>query len=161
MTSYQIKSIEEYMQARQKSLENPELFWAEIAEHFYWQKKWDKVLTWNFTEPRIRWFEGAKLNITENCIDRHLHAKGNQPAIIWEPNSPEEEARIITYNELHKTVCTVARMLTRLGVKKGDRVCIYMGMIPELAYAVLACARIGAIHSVIFGGFSAQAISDR
>ena len=161
MTSYQIKSIEEYMQARQKSLENPELFWAEIAEHFYWQKKWDKVLTWNFTEPRIRWFEGAKLNITENCIDRHLHAKGNQPAIIWEPNSPEEEARIITYNELHKTVCTVARMLTRLGVKKGDRVCVYMGMIPELAYAVLACARIGAIHSVIFGGFSAQAISDR
>jgi len=119
------------------------------------------VLEWNFKEPKIEWFKGAKLNITENCIDRHLATRGEQPAIIWEPNNPEERTRIITYNRLHKRVCQVAQMLTNLGVKKGDRVCIYMGMIPELSYAVLGCARIGAVHSVIFGGFSAQSIADR
>lgn len=159
--SYQIKSFEEYKEAYQKSIENPEEFWGEIAENFTWKKKWDKVSTWNFTEPDIKWFEGGKLNITENCIDRHLAERGEQPAIIWEPNDPEEKTRIVTYNRLHKRVCQVAQMLKNLGVKKGDRVCIYMGMIPELSYAVLGCARIGAIHSVIFGGFSAQSIADR
>jgi acetyl-CoA synthetase len=159
--SYQITSLEQYHEAYKKSIENPEEFWGEIAEHFTWRKKWNKVLNWNFTEPNINWFEGGKLNITENCIDRHLAERGEQPAIIWEPNNPEEKTRIVTYNRLHKRVCQVAQMLTNLGVKKGDRVCIYMGMIPELTYAVLGCARIGAIHSVIFGGFSAQSIADR
>ena len=158
---YQIKSLEEYKTAYQKSIEQPETFWAEIAEHFTWKKKWDKVLEWNFTEPKIEWFKGAKLNITENCIDRHLKTMGDQPAIIWEPNNPEERVRTVTYNRLHKRVCQFAQVLKNNGVKKGDRVCIYMGMIPELAYAVLGCARIGAIHSVIFGGFSAQSIADR
>ena len=158
---YQIKSLEEYRSAYKKSIESPEEFWGEVAENFTWSKKWDKVLSWNFKEPDIKWFKGAKLNITENCIDRHLATSGEQPAIIWEPNNPEERTRIVTYNRLHKRVCQVAQMLTNLGVKKGDRVCIYMGMVPELAYAVLGCARIGAIHSVIFGGFSAQSIADR
>jgi acetyl-CoA synthetase len=158
---YQIKTLAQYHEAYRKSVENPEEFWGEIAENFTWQKKWDKVLEWNFKEPKIEWFKGGKLNITENCIDRHLATRGEQPAIIWEPNNPEERTRIITYNRLHKRVCQVAQMLTNLGVKKGDRVCIYMGMIPELSYAVLGCARIGAVHSVIFGGFSAQSISDR
>jgi acetyl-CoA synthetase len=124
-------------------------------------KKWDKVLEWNFTEPKIEWFKGGKLNITENCIDRHLEKLGDKPAIIWEPNNPDERTRIVTYNRLHKRVCQFAQVLINNGVKKGDRVCIYMGMVPELAYAVLGCARIGAIHSVIFGGFSAQSIADR
>jgi acetyl-CoA synthetase len=158
---YQLKSFEQYKDAYQKSLDSPETFWAEIAEHFVWKKKWDNVLEWNFIDPKIEWFKGAQLNITENCIDRHLATKGEEPAIIWEPNNPEERTRIVTYNRLHKRVCQVAQMLTNLGVKKGDRVCIYMGMVPELAYAILGCARIGAIHSVIFGGFSAQSIADR
>ena len=158
---YQIKTAEQYHEEYKKSIENPEAFWAEVADQFVWQKKWDKVLSYNFTEPKIEWFAGAQLNITENCIDRHLATHGEEPAIIWEPNNPEERTRIITYNRLHKRVCQVAQMLTNLGVKKGDRVCIYMGMVPELAYAVLGCARIGAIHSVIFGGFSAQSIADR
>ncbi len=158
---FQIKSLEEYHQCYKESVEEPEKFWADVAENFLWRKKWDKVLEWNFTEPKIEWFKGAKLNITENCIDRHLSGKGEEPAIIWEPNNPEERTRIVTYNRLHKRVCQVAQMLKNNGVKKGDRVCIYMGMVPELAYAVLGCARIGAIHSVIFGGFSAQSIADR
>lgn len=158
---YQIKTQEEYEQAYRKSIENPEEFWAEVAENFLWKKKWDKVLDWNFTEPKIEWFKGAKLNVTENCIDRHLKTMGEKPAIIWEPNNPEERTRIVTYSRLHKRVCQVAQMLINNGVKKGDRVCIYMGMVPELAYAVLGCARIGAIHNVIFGGFSAQSIADR
>ena len=119
------------------------------------------MLDWNFTEPKIEWFKGGKLNITENCIDRHLATMADKPAFIWEPNSPDERVRVVTYARLHKRVCQVAQMLTNNGVKKGDRVCIYMGMVPELAYAVLGCARIGAIHSVIFGGFSAQSIADR
>ncbi len=159
--SYQIKSFEEYQEAYQKSLENPAAFWGEIAKNFTWKKKWDTVVDWEFKTPNIKWFEGGKLNITENCIDRHLATKGEQAAIIWEPNDPEEKTRVVTYNRLHKRVCQVAQMLKNLGVKKGDRVCIYMGMIPELTYAVLGCARIGAIHSVIFGGFSAQSIADR
>ncbi len=158
---YQIKTFEEYHANYKKSVEKPEEFWAEVAENFYWRKKWDKVLEWNFKEPKVEWFKGAKLNITENCIDRHLETMGEKPAIIWEPNNPEERTRVVTYTRLHKRVCQVAQMLINNGVKKGDRVCIYMGMVPELAYAVLGCARIGAIHSVIFGGFSAQSIADR
>jgi acetyl-CoA synthetase len=158
---YQFKSFEEYKEQYQQSITNPESFWGNIAEHFTWKKKWDKTLEWNFTEPKIEWFKGGKLNITENCIDRHLETTGEQPAIIWEPNNPEERVRVVTYNRLHKRVCQFAQVLKNNGVKKGDRVCIYMGMVPELAYAVLGCARIGAIHSVIFGGFSAQSIADR
>ncbi|TCJ12567.1 acetate--CoA ligase [Flaviaesturariibacter flavus] len=158
---YQIKTLEQYHEDYRRSIDDPEGFWGSIAEHFQWRRKWDRVLRWNFTEPRIEWFGGGQLNITENCIDRHLTDKGEQPAFIWEPNNPDERVRVVTYNRLHKRVCQVAQVLTNLGVKKGDRVCIYMGMIPELAYAVLGCARIGAIHSVIFGGFSAQSIADR
>ncbi len=158
---HQIKSLEEYHLAYKESIEEPEKFWAAIAENFQWRKKWDSVLNWNFTEPKIEWFKGGKLNITENCIDRHLEKLGDKPAIIWEPNNPDERTRIVTYNRLHKRVCQFAQVLLNNGVKKGDRVCIYMGMIPELAYAVLGCARIGAIHSVVFGGFSAQSIADR
>lgn len=158
---HQIKSIEDYQQAYQQSVIDPEGFWANVADHFYWRRKWDKVLDWNFKDPEIKWFTGAKLNITENCLDRHLGTLGNTPAIIWEPNDPEEHHRIITYRDLYNKVCQFANVLKNNGVKKGDRVCIYMGMIPELAIAVLACARIGAVHSVVFGGFSAQSIADR
>jgi acetyl-CoA synthetase len=158
---YQIKSLEQYHSDYKKSVDDPEGFWARIAEHFLWRKKWDTVLEWNFTEPKIEWFKGGKLNITENCIDRWLPEMAEIPAFIWEPNNPEDRVRVVTYARLHKRVCQVAQMLVNNGVKKGDRVCIYMGMVPELAYAVLGCARIGAIHSVIFGGFSAQSIADR
>jgi len=158
---YQIKSLEQYHEAYKKSIDTPELFWNEIAETFTWQKKWDKTLDWNFKDPKVEWFKGGKLNITENCLDRHLEKNGDTPAMIWEPNDPEEHHRIITYKQLHLKVCQFAQVLLNNGVQKGDRVCIYMGMIPELAIAVLACARIGAIHSVIFGGFSAQSIADR
>jgi acetyl-CoA synthetase len=158
---YQIKSFQEYRDAWDKSVNDPEFFWGEIAEHFEWRKKWDKVLEWNFKEPSIKWFQGGKLNITENCLDRHLKTIADQPAIIWEPNDPNEHHRTLSYKQLHFKVCQFAQVLKNNGVAKGDRVCIYMGMIPELAIAVLACARIGAIHSVIFGGFSAQSIADR
>jgi acetyl-CoA synthetase len=158
---YQITSYEGYQEAWKKSVENPEDFWGEVASHFQWKKPWDKVLDWNFKEPSIKWFSGAQLNITENCIDRHLVDKANQPAIIWEPNDPNDHHRMLTYAQLHTKVNQFANVLKNNGVKKGDRVCIYMGMIPELAIAVLGCARIGAIHSVIFGGFSAQSIADR
>ncbi|HLD54183.1 MAG TPA: acetate--CoA ligase [Sediminibacterium sp.] len=158
---YQINSFEEYQKVYKESVENPEAFWASVAENFVWKKKWDKVLDWNFTEPKNEWFKGGKLNITENCLDRHLAERGNVPAIIWESNDPNEKQRILTYSILHKRVCQFAQVLINNGVQKGDRVCVYMGMIPELAIAILACARIGAIHSVIFGGFSAQSIADR
>jgi acetyl-CoA synthetase len=158
---YQITSYEGYQEAWKKSVEDPEGFWGEVASHFQWKKPWDKVLDWNFKEPSIKWFSGAQLNITENCIDRHLVDKANQPAIIWEPNDPNDHHRMITYAQLHTKVNQFANVLKNNGIKKGDRVCIYMGMIPELAIAVLGCARIGAIHSVIFGGFSAQSIADR
>ena len=158
---YQIKDLAGYHEAYQKSIQNPDAFWGEVAEHFTWHKKWDKVSDWNFKEPSIKWFIGGQLNITENCLDRHLEKMGDKPAIIWEPNDPAEQHRTLTYKELHLKVCQFAQVLYNNGVKKGDRICIYMGMIPELAIAVLACARIGAIHSVIFGGFSAQSIADR
>jgi len=158
---YQINTLEEYNEQYAYSVENPEGFWAEIAEQFVWRKPWDKVLEWNFEQPDVKWFINGKLNITENCLDRHLAKHGDTTAIIWEPNNPGEEGRKISYKELHRDVCRFAHVLKNNGVQKGDRVCIYMGMVPELAIAVLACARIGAIHSVIFGGFSAQSIADR
>jgi acetyl-CoA synthetase len=157
----QVKSFEEYQQSYQLSVDNPEAFWANIAEHFTWKKKWDRVLDWNFSEPKMEWFGGAKLNITENCLDRHLENNGDEIAIIWESNDPNEPSRNISYRELHQQVCTFSNVLKQNGAKKGDRICLYMPMIPELEVAVLACARIGAIHSVVFGGFSAQSISDR
>ena len=158
---YQVKNFEEYKKAYKESIDDPENFWASVAENFKWHRRWDSVLNWNFKEPKIEWFKGAKLNITENCLDRHLEKSADVPAIIWESNNSNEASRTLTYKQLHQQVCKFANVLKTNGVKKGDRVCIYMGMIPELAIAVLACARIGAIHSVIFGGFSAQSISDR
>ncbi|MCC6600608.1 MAG: acetate--CoA ligase [Crocinitomicaceae bacterium] len=158
---YQVKSLEEYKAAYAKSEADPGAFWAEIASHFSWRKKWDTALEWNFTEPKVEWFKGGRLNITENCIDRHLEKNGNTPALIWESNDPDEAHRSLTYRQLYEKVCQFSHVLRNNGVKKGDRVCIYMGMIPELAIAVLACARVGAIHSVVFGGFSAQSIADR
>ena len=162
MSNYHIKTLEEYFQVYRKSIREPENFWEEIAEeHFLWRKKWDKVLSWDFSKPEVKWFEGAKLNITENCIDRHLITRGNQTAILFEPNNPDEPAQHITYNQLHERVCKMANVLKSKGVKKGDRVCVYIPMIPELAVALLACARIGAIHNVVFAGFSAKALSTR
>ena len=158
---YQITDMEAYKAQWNKAKDQPEVFWSEIAAHFQWKKPWNKVLDWNFNEPRIRWFEGAQLNITENCLDRHLDSIGNQAALVWEPNNPSEPFRSLSYRELHQEVETAAAMLRMHGIKKGDRVCIYLPMVPELAIAVLACARIGAIHSVVFGGFSAQSIADR
>src|SRR5690349_20213638 len=159
--SSRITSFEEYKKAYERSINNPEEFWAEIASEFTWRKKWDTVLKWNFTEPNVKWFIGGKLNITENCLDRHLAERGNQTAILWEPNNPEEKFRTLTYTELHEEVCRFANVLKNNGAKKGDRICIYMPMVPELVIAVLACARIGAIHSVVFGGFSYHSLSDR
>lgn len=156
-----IRTFDEYQIAYKKSVEDPEGFWAEIAQEFQWRKPWTKTLQWNFEEPSIKWFVGGKLNITENCLDRHLIERGDQPAIIWEPNDPHETGTTLTYRMLHDQVCRFANVLKRNGVVKGDRVCIYMPMVPELAIAVLACARIGAVHSVVFGGFSAQSIADR
>jgi len=162
MSNYHIKHLEEYYQVYRKSVRNPEVFWEEIAEeHFMWRKKWDNVLSWDFTKPEVKWFEGAQLNITENCIDRHLYTRGDKTAIIFEPNDPKEEAEHITYRQLHERVCRMANVLKEKGIGKGDRVCIYLPMIPELAISVLACARIGAIHSVVFAGFSSTALATR
>jgi len=158
---YQIRSFEQYLEQYRISIEEPEKFWSGVAEHFTWKKKWDTVLNWNFKEPRVRWFEGAKLNITENCLDRHLKERGDQPAIVWEPNQPGDPSRTLTYRQLYTEVCRFMQVLKNNGLRKGDRVCIYMPMVPELAIAVLACARMGAVHSVVFGGFSAQSIADR
>jgi len=159
--SYLIKSFDEYQQAYQASVQDPEAFWANVAEQFTWHQKWDTVLEWNFEEPNVKWFRNGKLNITENCLDRHLKTRGNKLALIWEPNDPKERYVRYTYRELHEKVCQMANVLKNNGVKKGDRVCIYLPMIPELAVSVLACARIGAVHSVIFAGFSASAMADR
>ncbi|NVK07791.1 MAG: acetate--CoA ligase [Tenacibaculum sp.] len=162
MSNYHVKNLEEYFQVYRKSVRNPELFWEEIAEeHFVWRKKWDTVLDYDFEKTEFKWFEGAKLNITENCIDRHLHIRGDKTAILFEPNNPNEEAEHISYKELHKRVCKFANVLKDHGIKKGDRVCIYLPMIPELAISVLACARIGAVHSVVFAGFSSTALATR
>ena len=161
MKDLRIRSFEEYTAKYKQSVENPEAFWGEIAEHFSWRKKWDQVLDWNFDEPKINWFKGGKLNITENILDRHLEKRGNKLALIWEPNDPKQRFIRYTYRELHDLVCQFANVLKKKGVQKGDRVCIYLPMIPELTIAMLACARIGAVHSVIFAGFSANAIADR
>ena len=162
MSNYHIKHLEEYYQVYRKSVREPENFWEEIAEeHFLWRKKWDKVLTWDFSIPEVKWFEGAQLNITENCIDRHLATRGDKTAIIFEPNNTDDKSEHITYRQLHERVCRMANVLKSKGVQKGDRVCIYLPMIPELAIAVLACARIGAIHSVVFAGFSSTALATR
>ncbi len=162
MSNYHIKHLEEYFQVYRKSVRNPEAFWEEVAEeHFYWRKRWNSVLEWDFAKPEVKWFDGAQLNITENCIDRHLRSRGDKTAILFEPNDPKEEAEHITYNELHERVCKFANVLKDQGVEKGDRVIIYLPMIPELAVSVLACARIGAIHSVVFAGFSSTALATR
>jgi acetyl-CoA synthetase len=156
-----INSFQEYEDQYKKSIENPSLFWEEIAQTFKWKKKWNRVLDWDFNKPKVSWFEGGKLNITENCLDRHLSSSSEKTALIWEPNNPNEAPKHISYKELHKDVCRFSNVLKSLGVKKGDRICLYMPMIPELTVAVLSCARIGAIHSVVFAGFSAQALQDR
>jgi acetyl-CoA synthetase len=156
-----LTSFAEYQAAYSKSLSDPENFWSELAEGFTWRKKWTRVLEWDFRKPEVKWFIGGRLNITENCIDRHLPARATQAALIWESNNPNEAARKITYQELSENVGRVGNMLKAHGVKKGDRVCIYMPMIPEVAYAILGCARIGAIHSVVFAGFSSGSLVDR
>ena len=156
-----IKTFEEYKEAYKNSLDSPETFWSGIADSFNWRKKWDNVLEWDFQKPEVKWFEGAQLNITENCLDRHLADKADKPAIIWEPNEPSEESISLSYRELHDRVCRFANVLRNKGIQKGDRVCIYMPMVPELAIAVLACARIGAVHSVVFAGFSSSSLADR
>ena len=156
-----ITTLHDYHEQYKKSVENPEQFWQEIANDFVWRKKWSTVLEWDFHKPEVKWFIGGKLNITENCLDRHLATRADQTAIIWEPNDPTHEAKHINYRQLFEAVNKTANMLKAQGVKKGDRVCIYLPMIPELAYAILACARIGAVHSVVFAGFSAKSLSDR
>lgn len=156
-----ITNFEEYQSEYKKSVENPEAFWAEQAGAFSWKQKWEKVLDWDFEKPDVKWFVNGKMNITENCLDRHLEKRGEQVAFHWEPNDPDEESRKITYRELHADVCRFANVLKSKGVKKGDRVGLYLPMIPELAIAVLACARIGAVHSVVFAGFSSNSLAGR
>ncbi len=158
---YQLTSQADYEKTYKKSVEHPEEFWAEIAENFVWRKKWDKVLEWNFTEPNVKWFVGGKLNITENCLDQWAKKQPDTPAIIWEPNDPAEKNITLTYKDLLNKVIEFAVVLKNNGVNKGDRVCIYLPMVPELVIAMLACARIGAIHNIVFGGFSAKSIRDR
>ncbi|MCC7298754.1 MAG: acetate--CoA ligase [Bacteroidia bacterium] len=158
---FQISTAEQLEMDYKKSISNPEVFWAEIASHFLWKSKWEKTLSWNFEQPLVQWFKGGILNITENALDRHAAITPNKTALICEPNNPSETAISFTYEELLNKVNQFAHVLKNNGAKKGDRICIYMPMVPELAIAVLACARIGAIHSVVFGGFSAQSISDR
>ena len=156
-----IKDFNSYKKEYRKSIESPEQFWQEKASHFLWRKKWDNVLSWDFNKPEVKWFEGGQLNITENCLDRHLEKRGNQTAIKWIANNPEEQNKCLSYSELYDEVCRFSNVLKNNGAKKGDRICLYMPMVPELAIAVLACARIGAIHSVVFAGFSAQSLSER
>ncbi|MGE0561643.1 MAG: acetate--CoA ligase [Flavobacteriales bacterium] len=159
--SLQIKTFEEYQNQYNESINNPERFWDTIAKTFSWKKEWNKTLEWDFNIPEVKWFINGKLNITENCLDRHVVKTPNKKAIIWEPNNPKESSITLTYKELHEKVCQFANVLKNNGAKKGDRICIYMPMVPELAIATLACARIGAIHSVVFAGFSAKALADR
>ncbi len=161
MERLQISSFEEYKQVYQRSIEDPEGFWEDVANHFQWRKKWDSVLEWNFDEPKVEWFKGAKLNITENALDRHLATRADKVALIWEPNDPNDATVKLTYKELYEQVCQFSNVLRQQGINKGDRICLYMPMIPELLIAVLACARVGAIHSVIFAGFSAASVADR
>lgn len=157
----QISSLAEYKETYKHSVEHPEAFWEEQANSFEWFKKWDRVLDWDFKRPSVKWFEGGELNITYNCLDRHIASKGDDTAILWEPNDPMGSIKSYTYNELLESVCKVANALKAQGIRKGDRIVFYMPMVPELAIGVLACARIGAVHSVVFAGFSAQALADR
>ena len=159
--SFKISSLSEYFVEYQKSIDHPEKFWSDIAETFKWQKPWDKVLSWNFNGPDLKWFLNAKLNITENIFERNIEKFGNKTAIIWEPNDPNEKSLQITYNELFQKTCQFSNVLQDKGISEGDRVIIYMPMIPEAAIAMLACARVGAIHSVVFAGFSSSALADR
>lgn len=162
MSYYTIKNLEHYFKAYKKSVKDPKAFWGKIAdENFTWYRKWDNVLEYDMQEAEFNWFDGAKLNITKNCIDRHLAKRGDQTAILFEPNDPKEEAQHITYKQLYERVAKMANVLQEQGIQKGDRVCIYLPMIPELAVSVLACARIGAVHSVVFAGFSAKALETR
>ena len=162
MNDFHINSTKKYNNSYKKSVENPEAFWGELAsKNFIWNEKWSKVVDFDFNKAKISWFKNAKLNITVNCLDRHAESDPNKTAIIFEPNNPDEKNKSYTYSELLKEVCKMANVLKKLGVKKGDRVCIYLPMIPELAFSVLACARIGAIHSVVFAGFSSNALATR
>lgn len=161
MSYYHINSPEKFEQATLAAIQNPDDFWSEIAQEYSWQKPWSKVCEWDFRKPEVTWFKDAELNITENCLDRHLATRGNKLALIWEPNDPKERFIRYTYKELHEKVCEMANVLKKHGVTKGDRVAIYMPMIPELTISVLACARIGAVHSVVFAGFSAVSLADR
>lgn len=156
-----IRTASDYEKIYRASVENPEDFWGEVARDFVWHRGWEKVLKWDFHKPELAWFLGGKLNITENILDRHLPQRADQTALIWEPNQPSEEPRRITYGQLKKEVCRVGNLLRKKGVRKGDRVCIYMPMVPELVYAVLGCARIGAVHTVVFAGFSSGSLIDR
>jgi len=162
MDKYNILTKDQYNSIYKDSITNPEEFWSEIAsKNFIWKNKWDTVLEWDFKQAKVNWFQGAKLNITENCLDRHLQDNSEKTAIIFEPNNPKDSSEKITYRSLFERVCKMSNVLKEKGVKKGDRVCIYLPMIPELAISVLACARIGAIHSVIFAGFSSNALATR
>jgi len=156
-----INTLSGYLYEYQKSVTNPEAFWENIAQSFYWRKKWDKVLEWDFVDLDVKWFVNGKLNITENIFEKNLFIFGDKPAIVWEPNNPNEPGVTLTYRQLHEKVCQFANVLLQNGVKKGDRVCVYMPMVPEAAVAMLACARIGAVHSVVFAGFSANSLADR
>lgn len=162
MNSYSIRSLEQYFKVYRKSITKPKKFWAKIAENnFTWYQKWDKVVEFDMQKAEFAWFKNAKLNITKNCIDRHLANRGDEIAIIFEPNDPAEESKQYTYNDLYAEVSKMTNVLRNQGVEKGDRVCIYFPMIPELAFAILACARMGAVHSVVFGGFSSNALAAR
>ena len=158
---HKIQTLSGYIHEYQKSILQPEEFWSRIAESFHWKKKWDKVLDWSFEDLNIQWFLNGKLNITENLLDRHLYTKGEETAIIWEPNDPNHPNRIISYRTLYEMTCQFSHVLTQQGITKGDKVIIYMPMVPEAAVAMLACARIGAIHSVVFAGFSSTALVER
>lgn len=162
MRNYHIQNLQDYFKEYKKSIKNPKKFWDKIAdENFVWYQRWSKVVDYNMEEANIKWFKNAKLNITKNCLDRHLSVRGDKTAIIWEPNDPTEEAQHISYNELYERVNKTANVLRAMGIEKGDRVCIYLPMIPELAITMLACAKLGAVHSVIFAGFSASAVASR
>lgn len=161
MNDYTIKNLEQYFDVYRRSVEDPKNFWGQIANNFTWFQKWDNVLEYDMKEASFNWFKNAKLNIVKNCVDRHLEKKGDKNAIIFEPNNPDEPAKSFTYKQLYEEVCKMSNVLVEQGVKKGDRVCIYLPMIPELVFSILACARVGAIHSVVFGGFSANALSSR
>ena len=162
MRNYHIQNLQDYFKEYKKSIKNPKKFWDKIAdENFVWYQRWSKVVDYNMEEANIKWFKNAKLNITKNCLDRHLSVRGDKTAIIWEPNDPQEEAQHISFNELYERVNKTANVLRAMGIEKGDRVCIYLPMIPELAITMLACAKLGAVHSVIFAGFSSSAVASR